>query len=133
MDQLIQFSYVSSAIPLFTQQQLLDLLEVARKANFEHRITGLLLYRDGNFVQVIEGMQQEIEQLISNLMQDQRHTGIIQIFKEPILNRDFPDWSMGFENISGKEIEGVSNFLSATAKDQLSPGMAKSLLLSFKK
>ncbi len=47
MDKLTQLIYVSSAVELFTDQQLNDLLILARDANKKHHITGLLLYKDG--------------------------------------------------------------------------------------
>lgn len=132
MDQLIQLIYVSSAVKVFTQQQLSDLLETARAANHHHHITGLLLYKDGNFMQVIEGEEQAIDQLMSNLQNDQRHNGIIQILKEPVQQRNFADWSMGFKNISNEETEGFSDFLEPESRDKLLPGKAKMLLMGFK-
>ena len=132
MDQLIQLIYVSSAVELFTQQQLNNLLTLARDENKKHEITGLLLYKDGDFMQVIEGKETDIDQLFDNLIRDKTHSGVIRLLKEPIEQRNFSNWSMGFKNLSLEYIDGFTNFLSATPEDTLLPGKAKVMLLSFK-
>jgi len=132
MAQLTQLIYVSSAVTLFSEQTLNEMLILARNANRRHQITGLLLYKDGNFMQVIEGNKNDIEQLYNNICRDRRHTGIILLVKEAIEQREFFDWSMGFKNLSSSEVDGFSNFLSTTATDKLLPGNAKTVLLSFK-
>ena len=132
MDQLIQLIYVSSAVELFTQQQLNNLLSLARDENKKHEITGLLLYKDGDFMQVIEGKETDIDQLFDNIIRDKTHSGVIRLLKEPIEQRNFSNWSMGFKNLSSEYIDGFSDFLSATPEDTLLPGKAKVMLLSFK-
>lgn len=130
---LTQLIYVSTAIQHFTESELLDLLKVARTANAQHGITGLLLYRYGNFMQVIEGESQKIEQLIENIKRDDRHSNLAVILKEDIIHREFSDWTMGFREISEEEVEGFSDFFKGTQSiTQLQQGRAKTVLLSFK-
>ena len=76
MEQLTQLIYVSSAKKLLCEEELNDMLTQARKANKKHHITGLLLYQDGNFMQVIEGEAGKIEQLFTNISEDYRHSAI---------------------------------------------------------
>lgn len=133
MAQLVQLAYVSSAITAFTEEQLNSLLLIARKANREHNITGLLLYKDGNFMQLIEGEERKIVQLYANIGRDERHTGIILLFKEPAPQRDFPDWFMGFRNLASENVEGFTDFLSPNAEDKLVHGKAKTFFSIFKK
>ena len=131
MGQLTQLIYVSSAVVPFSEQQLRDLLILARDANKTHQISGLLLYKDGNFMQAIEGDESDIDQLFSNITRDSSHTGVICLLKEPVAQRDFSGWSMGFRKLSSKDPEGFSDFLAASAHNTLLPGSARSLLLSF--
>jgi hypothetical protein len=49
--------YVSSAIYIFTQEELLILLDQCVELNKNNGITGMLLYKDGNFMQVLEGVK----------------------------------------------------------------------------
>lgn len=51
----ISLAYVSSAIHPMTNDALRDLLSSARKKNKGFDITGMLLYRDSFFIQVLEG------------------------------------------------------------------------------
>ncbi len=130
---LTQLIYVSSAVQPFTDQQLKDLLIMARDANGEHEVTGLLLYKSGNFMQVIEGSEDKIDQLYRNIMADPRHTGIIPLMQEPIEHREFSDWSMGFKKLSPEEVEGFSDFLTSDPEDEGALGNAKAVLQGFKR
>ena len=47
--------YVSSAVDLFSDEELLKLLDVSRKNNQALDVTGMLLYKGGNFMQFLEG------------------------------------------------------------------------------
>ena len=135
MNNLTQLIYVSSVKNLMAEDELIDLLEAARVANVSHAITGLLLYNDGNFMQVIEGEKNNVEQLLKNLENDIRHTGMIVMLKEEIIRRNFSKWSMGFRDISRENIEGFSSFLKYHAsedEDKILPGKAKTILMSFK-
>ncbi|MFT6867445.1 MAG: hypothetical protein ACJA08_002288 [Cyclobacteriaceae bacterium] len=55
--------YMSSAVTLFSDNALKDLLSKARKYNLQINITGILLYKDGNFLQAIEGDKNNVEAL----------------------------------------------------------------------
>ncbi len=132
MEQLIQLIYVSSTENKFNEQQLNDLLTVAREANKKNNITGLLLYKDGDFMQVIEGEKSAIKQLFTNISRDESHTRVTLVLKEDIKQREFADWSMGFKDVSTGEPDGFSDFLSSSTSMKLMPGKAKAVLLSFK-
>ena len=54
-DGLITVAYVSSATHLMTEDELAAILDVSRERNARDGITGLLLYSDGDFIQVLEG------------------------------------------------------------------------------
>lgn len=135
---MLSITYVSSAVRLFNRAELVDLLEASRAANSEHNITGLLLYRGGNIIQVIEGEDDEVLQLYKNITADPRHKDVTLLSKDPIITRQFSDWQMGFRNIdqmSKEELAGFSKFL----EDEFTPAYFKErptrayiLLLSFK-
>ncbi|MAT99488.1 MAG: hypothetical protein CL608_20290 [Anaerolineaceae bacterium] len=135
---MLSIVYASSAVRLFTRSELVDLLEVSHTANNTHGITGMLLYRGGNFIQVIEGENEEVLQLYENIKADPRHKDVTLLTQDPITTRQFPDWSMGFRNLdkmTEEELAGYSDFLDndfspAFFKDK--PTRAYILLLSFK-
>lgn len=47
--------YVSSAVVPFSKAELLSLLTKSRENNSKVGLTGLLIYKDGSFMQVLEG------------------------------------------------------------------------------
>ncbi len=135
---LISLIYVSSAQVPFSNGDLTALLEISRRNNALIDVTGMLVYRDGNFMQAIEGEEQTIQQLQEKIRRDPRHDGLITLLTQRIETRQFPEWSMGFRNLADpalREISGYSEFLN-TPFDQPkftgSPTRAQKLLLSFK-
>ncbi|MDD1617775.1 MAG: hypothetical protein CG439_2841 [Methylococcaceae bacterium NSP1-2] len=65
--------YVSIATRKMSDNDLQTLLEKARKKNEGSAITGMLLYRDGFFAQVLEGELKDIEDLFAIISRDERH------------------------------------------------------------
>ncbi len=115
MSQLISLIYVSSATEFFSEADLPKILAISRKKNKEVGITGMLLYRDGGFIQAIEGPEDAVLNLYEKIQSDRRHTNIILLHQQPISKREFPTWEMGFRNIdslSPLEQEGFSPFLT---------------------
>jgi hypothetical protein len=106
--------YTSRAIKPFNADDLKALLQIARANNTKLEITGILLYIDQTFFQILEGEIEKINTLFAKIKLDIRHDKIIEIISEPINKRTFPDWSMGFVTITDNnlEVEGINNFFS---------------------
>jgi hypothetical protein len=135
---MFYLTYVSSATELFSQQQLRDLLAVSIRNNRRIDITGMLLYKDGNFMQTLEGEESVVRQIYDKLQSDTRHHGLITLLSGPLAQRHFPDWSMGFRDLASSSVhtEGYNEFLNAplTGSEFADrPSRAQKLLLSFKK
>lgn len=88
--------YLSSAIKILSDDEINDLLTISRENNLKHDITGLLLYSEGNFIQILEGSKENVLKIFEKIKHDSRHRNIITVIKEPIANRTFSDWSMGY-------------------------------------
>jgi hypothetical protein len=73
---------------------LADIFSAARKKNAELQITGLLSYRGGHYIQVLEGDDSIVDQLFSKIRLDPRHEQIVVLFDFKITQRCFPDWDM---------------------------------------
>ena len=78
---------------------LAELLEQSRARNLRNRITGLLLYKNGHFMQVLEGDEANVMKIFESIERDPRHKNIDVLREEYIQHRNFPDWSMGFKNV----------------------------------
>ena len=116
MKDLIHIVYVSFTVKDLSENQLDELLINIRKRNKIQEVTGLLLYNDGSFIQLIEGAEDAIKSLFEKIKKDTRHTNIVLLLEERIKKRAFPDWSMGYFRLSQeqmKEIPGYSDFLNS--------------------
>ena len=136
---MYQLVYVSSATALFSVDMLSELLERIRIHNAAAGISGILLYKGGNFMQVLEGREEDVQNLFEHIDRDQRHHGTIILLKGNLPERQFPDWSMGFRDLGAPEVHGLpgySEFISTPltgAEFLMQPSRCQKLLLAFKR
>lgn len=102
--------YVSLANQEMSDEHLKSMLIKARAKNESLNITGMLLYRDGFFMQALEGEQQDIEALFATISKDTRHRDVLLIYNKPMQQRGFPDWTMGFNKIDEKNVEAINGY-----------------------
>ena len=134
---MITLVYVSFATKVMMDEELRSLLQAARDKNKELDITGMLLYRDGFFIQALEGEEETVLNLYNKIKTDPRHRSVLQIYREGIKNRAFEDWSMGFNKFDSnslEELEGYTDFLKKPNTDFFAkhPTYAKMLLNMFR-
>lgn len=136
---MYQLVYVSSATILFSLDMLTELLERSRVRNAAAGISGMLLYKDGNFMQVLEGDEDVVQHLFEHIGRDPRHHGSIILLKGSLDERQFPEWSMGFRDLGAPEVHalpGYSEFIATplTGQEFLGhPNRCQKLLLAFKR
>ena len=106
--------YASAATIEFGQEHLERLLDGARKNNTKLGVSGVLLYQDGTFFQVLEGAPETVNQLYETIERDTRHNNVLVLASSEIEERNFSDWSMGFIRDSKQisELPGFVGFLS---------------------
>lgn len=127
--------YASTASQDLDESDLAHLLLRARQTNAALGVTGMLLYADGSFLQVLEGAERSIKELYAHIKTDPRHRGVTCIIEEPIARRAFADWSMGYCETSASELNRLQNlgglpYTSSSFLD-LPPGRARRLLSAF--
>ncbi len=93
---LFSLVYQSTPTALLTDEALRNVLATARYFNSHHRISGLLLYAHGQLMQLLEGEQAPIRALYARIERDPRHENVELIAAGPAVQREFPDWAMGF-------------------------------------
>ena len=136
---MFQLVYISSAVVPFTKAQLLDLLAKSRENNEKSGLTGLLLYKDGNIMQALEGEEDAVRTTHARIERDSRHRGLLTLLQGPIAERQFPEWSMGLRDLRSPEVmsaPGFSPFLNTPLTGQefsANSRECEKLLLSFKK
>lgn len=113
---MIQVTYVSQTREPMGAEQLLDLLMQCRENNEQNDITGMLLYGNGTFLQVLEGDDGVVDALVAEILDDPRHANIEVLDRKSVEQRDYAEWSMGFDLVSNeglREIEGLRDFGAA--------------------
>ncbi|MFK8113218.1 MAG: BLUF domain-containing protein [Rubripirellula sp.] len=95
-DQLIQLVYASAATVQFSEEDLEQLLEYARNNNASLNVTGILLFKDNTFFQVLEGHRGDVEALYDKIGLDKRHDNVLLLTTNEIEERNFGEWKMGF-------------------------------------
>jgi hypothetical protein len=98
----------------------------------------MLLYKDGNFMQLLEGSQPVVDALYTKITRDPQHIGPITLLKGEVPERAFAHWSMGFRELKStrdEQVPGYDDFLNTplTSGDFVAhPSRAQKLLLMFK-
>ncbi|MBT2476194.1 BLUF domain-containing protein [Microbacterium sp. ISL-103] len=100
---LVSLVYCSSATHTFGERELAELLAVSRERNSARDITGMLLYRGGEFVQILEGPRSDVEALMQAIGRDPRHTDVRVLLEEPLHERRFDEWTMGYQSLVAPE------------------------------
>jgi hypothetical protein len=104
---LIQLIYFSSATRELSDSELEELLEQARSRNAKQNVTGMLIYAEGTFMQVLEGSRSDVHDIYSSILRDPRNKDNIELTEMVISERNFSDWSMFFQKISPRELSEV--------------------------
>ena len=136
--QVFSLVYVSSASRLMNDEELEEILRVSRVNNQRDGITGMLLYKDGNVMQVLEGPDDKVLTLVEKIRHDPRHYGLQVLLRDHVAERQFNQWAMAFHKVGSAptaDTEGLSNFLDddvAPEAFRTNPGKAYRLLLSFR-
>ena len=114
---MIQITYLSSATRTMSQADLEDILRTARENNARLGITGMLLYGNKTFIQILEGEEGVVHELVKTIKRDPRHTNFQIVKEKPIEQHEYADWSMGFKRVSGEDFEAVKGLEDFEEKD----------------
>jgi len=114
--------YVSTAVKLMHENQLFDILHNARQHNAALNISGVLLYSEGTFIQVLEGRDSVIDALYSRIEADQRHKNVVKLIDEPIAEKSFSQWLMGFTVTDSAKTEKLLGYLKSISELNLNSG-----------
>jgi hypothetical protein len=93
-------TYTSRARLDLSSGDLADIHETARHLNALDGITGLLVFDGTRFLQIIEGGEDAIDDLVGRLRADPRHSAFEIRDERPVDERSFPDWSMELVSVS---------------------------------
>lgn len=135
MQQLIHLVYASKETRPLKTEEIYELLSQSRAHNRNLEVTGMLLYSQGSFFQILEGDETTVKALFEKIKRDSRHANVVQIVSEAIYKRTFSDWSMGYAALPAQELERIDGFndffSSGRCLADLDTGRAKKLLHAF--
>lgn len=96
MKDIFAIAYVSNARTDLTMTEIDELFKFVIDFNTKNTITGILLYKEGDFMQIIEGTKKSIVNLYNRILNDNRHKNVITLYNNTIEGRIFESYETGF-------------------------------------
>lgn len=96
MSKVFHLVYISQAHEGISYTDIHSILGTSRAYNASKNITGLLVFREGYFMQVLEGTEPEIKTLLGKIIMDSRNHTLRVLLETQSEERMFSDWSMAF-------------------------------------
>jgi hypothetical protein len=122
--------YISSARQKFSEFDVAYLIEQSTRNNARLQTTGILLYKDGDIMQLLEGPAENVRDLMNVISYDSRHHGIIRLLERKISERLFADWSMAFKDLGCYKVRKLTAFLDEQERELPSVVNPKNPMLS---
>ncbi|MGR8941811.1 MAG: BLUF domain-containing protein, partial [Gammaproteobacteria bacterium] len=104
---MIQLTYLSAPSRPMSVDDLMDILKKARDNNARLGVSGMLLYTGEWFVQLLEGEEKVIDDLVAVIKKDPRHKDFRVIERRKISTREYAEWTMGFKRVDKNEVRDV--------------------------
>jgi hypothetical protein len=124
--------YISSAVELMGDAELEELLKVSRGNNKTKNVTGMLLYSEGSFIQVLEGEKDDVIAIYSVIKAGKRHKNVTTIMNGDSEERSFPDWQMGFFSVNKETLGELEGYVDPYSKNFLKNSSAQPAILVLK-
>jgi len=116
--------YLSQATVPFEEAQLAYLLAQAQQFNAAHALTGILLYGNDQFFQVLEGEADRVHALYARICQDPRHRNVTTYADKPIAARAFADWSMAYQGLPPQQFLEFAGYVAPQELQLDRPGLS---------
>lgn len=109
MTQLAAVAYHSRASRPLSSLELDNLLVEARVFNAAVGVSGVLFHHDGRFFQYIEGEPAGLHQVYERIRHARAHRDLVELMHEPLAQRQFDRWHMGFCQAPESTLQALSN------------------------
>lgn len=107
--------YTSQASTDLASDDVFRIVTTSARNNPSRDVTGFLIYHERRFLQLVEGESEALEGLLEVLRRDPRHRDLTVRYREPALERCFPNWRMRRLGSSTEAMEDILRILSAHA------------------
>ena len=131
--------YSSEAAPGLAIPELEGMLAESRIRNKAHGITGVLVFVDGAFLQILEGEKDDVLELMARIERDPRHRAIKVFSEQEVDERAFASWSMAYLSPSAEdvarwaELEGTTTMAGVLASVESRPGRLPGMVVNILK
>ncbi len=131
--ELSYLIYKSVPVDNISEKSLLEIAEGSKENNIDKGLTGLLVFGNNTFVQVLEGAEQDIETLYKKLLSDKRHSNVTVVKRGELERRYFPSWSMGFRSVSKEEMQLIDKAIEGETTAPVAGYLALEMIAGFVK
>lgn len=97
--------YISTVSRDLDVSSIKSILKHAVESNMRSHISGFLLFRNNNFIQLLEGDEQVVTSTYQRIITDSRHDNIIVLLREQISQRNFYGYQSAF-----KSFDNIADF-----------------------
>lgn len=118
--RLKTLTYTSRARLDLGDEEVAAIHQTARHLNALDGISGLLLFDGSRFLQIVEGTEDAIDNLVERLRMDPRHSAFEVRDERYVERRSFPDWSMELVRVSpgfGSARDEIATMLPAAVAE----------------
>lgn len=133
---IVHLVYVSAATIEISEDDFNSIIRTLLKIIPSRGITGMILYSEGSFLQLIEGKRHEVDMVYERIREDYRHTNILKIYEESVDRRYFKEWCVAVANLPACKLEGIHGcsdfFRSGKTLRELEETTARKILNAFK-
>jgi hypothetical protein len=110
---MIQLAYTSDASDNLASGEIFKIIETSSSNNLRDDLTGMLIFANDRFFQIVEGEPAAIDSLVVRLEADPRHHSIQVLHRQEIGERSFPRWRMERVRIANGSVpEALANVSS---------------------
>jgi len=114
-----QIIYSSQATNSMSSASLEQILKDARTGNKKRDITGVLVYFEDVFVQILEGEKDAVCELMVSIARDSRHHSLKIFYEAEVEKRAFESWSMAYLSPTAEELSNWTGLEGAETIDNL--------------
>ena len=100
---MLELIYTSRAIAEIDSGDIKDILRISQDHNAQKNITGCLLFYNHEFVQMLEGSEEEVVKLYERIEKDARHFDVRLLSMSNLSQRTFTSWSMAYQKLDDED------------------------------
>jgi len=138
MTTIFHLMYVSRARADIDDEMLRSIQRSASQRNHGRDLSGVLLYSQGHFIQLLEGVAMHVANVYSRICADPRHDRLRTLYFGPAPNNEriYPSWGMGVFDLEHTDedptqFDALWRMLNDTAAGRAEPDWATSIRAAF--